>query len=40
MTYAVKCIHPSARGSHAARKKTFYELIIPRINEYIRSKIK
>ena len=37
--YAVQCIHPSARGKHSQRKKTFYTEILPQINDYLREKL-
>ena len=39
-TYAIKCIHPSARGKHAARKNKFYNEILPEINNYLRDRFK
>jgi len=37
--YAVQCIHPSARGRHAQRKKIFYNDILPQINNILRAKL-
>lgn len=33
--YSVQCIHPSARGRHAQRKKIFYNEILPQINSLL-----
>ncbi len=38
--YAVQCIHPSARGRNAERKKIFYDELLPEINEYLRNALK
>lgn len=35
--YAVICIHPSARFRYSERRKTFYEKILPKIADYIKS---
>ena len=37
--YAVQCIHPSARGRHAQRKKMFYNEIMPEINRLLTEKL-
>ena len=34
--YAVKCIHPSARGRSASKRKTFYKDTLPIIVDYIK----
>lgn len=34
--YGIECIHPSARGKHAQRRKFFYEQTFPKIVEYIK----
>lgn len=36
----VQCIHPSARGRHAQRKKVFYNDILPQINDFLKAKLK
>lgn len=38
--YVVLCIHPSARGKHAKRRKIFYEQTFPKIAEYIKGQWK
>jgi len=38
--FAVKCIHPSARGKHVARRNKFYIEMLPKINDYLREKLK
>jgi uracil-DNA glycosylase len=37
--FAVQCIHPSARGRHAQRKKVFYNHILPKINDFLKAKL-
>jgi hypothetical protein len=37
--YAVKCIHPSARGKHMTKKIKFYNEILPEINNYLKDKL-
>lgn len=39
MTFAVKCIHPSARGRHVIRKNTFYNQLLPKINQFLREQL-
>lgn len=39
MIFAVKCIHPSARGRHASRKNTFYNQLLPKINQFLREQL-
>ena len=34
--YGIECIHPSARGKYAQRRKFFYEQTFPKIVEYIK----
>ena len=34
--YAVKCIHPSARGRHYTKRVAFYEETLPQIAKYIK----
>ena len=40
MCYGIECIHPSARGKHAQRRKFFYEQTFPKIVEYIKEQWK
>ena len=37
LCYAVICIHPAARGRSFRKRNQFYETILPRIAEYIKS---
>ncbi len=37
--YAVKCIHPSARGKHIAKRIRFYNDVLPEINNYLKDKL-
>lgn len=37
--YVVKCIHPSARGRHAQKRKLFYNQTLPMINDFLKHKL-